>query len=164
MEAPEQTKEPKHRISDVLYWNLTASVPFVTALVGLYRESVAWLILYLLAAIGCVLLILRFFCSHCPYYTTGSRTLHCMFFWGIPKVFSEDPTPLRRSHKVIALAAPVILAFLPVAALLQQIPLLVIYALSLGVFLLTMRRFACVRCDYTSCPANRVAKTKGAPE
>ncbi|MGD8387671.1 MAG: hypothetical protein PVG49_11060 [Desulfobacteraceae bacterium] len=164
MESLENRQETKHTFSDFLYWNLTASVPFVTALVGLYRESVAWMILYLLAAIGCILLILRFFCSHCPHYTTGSKTLHCMFFWGIPKVFSENPGPPARTHKAIALAAPGILALLPVIALLQQIPLLVIYALSVGVFLLTVRRYACSRCDYTDCPVNRAPKGTGPQE
>ena len=161
MESPGNRQKTKHTFSDFLYWNLTASVPFVTALIGLYRESAAWMILYLLVAVGGVLLILRFFCSHCPHYTTGTKTLHCMFFWGIPKVFPENPNPLSRIHKTVALIVPGVLLLLPVIALLQQIPLLVIYALSAGVFLLTVRRHECVRCDYTDCPANRAPEATG---
>lgn len=159
MKSPEDTPRTQHTFSDVLYWDLTASVPFVTALIALYRESVAWMILYLLIAIGCLVLVLRFFCSHCPQYTTGSKTLRCMFFWRLPKIFPEDTGPLSLTHKVLAFAAAIVLVLFPVIALLRQIPLLVIYVLSISVFLITVRRYECVRCDYTDCPANRASKT-----
>ncbi len=152
------TKE-KHTFLDFLYWLLVVSVPVVTAAVAMYRASVAWFVLYLLLGAGLGLVLMRVFCSHCPHYTTGSRTLQCMFFRRIPKLFQERPGPLKMWEKAVTLVVgAVLLLLLPLPGLLEQPALLAVYVLSLAVFLLTVRRYECVRCTFTECPSNRASE------
>lgn len=147
----------KHSFFDYTYWTLVLSVPLVTAAIAMYRASLAWFIVYLLVAAGVVLALMRVFCSHCPHYTTGSKTLRCMFFWGFPKFFRERPGELNLWEKGVAVAAAVVLLLLlPAPGLLGQPALLALYLLSLGVFLLSVRRYECGRCKYAECPLNRV--------
>ncbi len=156
--TPSCLKE-KHTFLDYLYWTLALSVPLVTAAIAMFQASVAWFIAYLVAAAAILLVIMRVFCSHCPHYTTGERTVRCMFFWGCPKVFRERPGPPTFWEKGVTLAAAVVLLLLlPAPGLLERPALLTVYILSLAVFLLSVRRQECGRCIYTECPSNRVPR------
>jgi len=157
VESREESRlKEKHTFSDFLYWTLVLAVPLVAAAVAMFRASVVWFIAYLIVGAGLITVVMRVFCSHCPHYTTGGRTLRCMFFWGVPKLFRERPGPLAWWEKALTLAAAAVLLLLPVPGLLEQPALLTLYVLSLGVFLLSVRRHECVRCSYTHCPSNRV--------
>jgi len=145
-----------HRITDWIYWNLFAALPALIAGIAVARVSIAGLIFLIVAAAGLVGLIYRFFCIHCPHYTRDEKRLHCMFFWGVPKLFNADPDPLSGMEKLIAWGAPVILVLLPLYWLISQPALLMIYLLSVGIFLATVRRTECGRCVYRNCPANCV--------
>jgi hypothetical protein len=145
----------QHTFADFLYWTLVLAVPLVTAAVAMFRASVVWFVVYLIVGAGLVVVVMRTFCSHCPHYTTGGGTLRCMFFWGVPKLFQGRPVPLTWWEKGLTLAAAGVLLLLPVPALLEQPALLAVYVLSLGVFLVSVRRYECVRCTYRACPSNR---------
>lgn len=146
----------RHTFSDFLYWTLMLAVPLVAAAVAMFRTSLVWFAAYLIVGAGLLLVIMRVFCTHCPHYTTGDKALRCMLLWGVPKVFRERPEALTWWEKALTLAAGAVLLLLPVPGLLAQPALMVIYILSLGVFLLSVRRYECVRCPYLSCPSNRV--------
>ena len=157
MEHHQTPLKEKHTFGDFLYWVLVLSVPLVTAAIAMFQASPAWFILYLIAAAGLGLIVMRVFCSHCPHYTTGSKTLRCMFLWRIPKLFQERPGPLKMWEKAITLAAGAVLfLLLPLPGLLERPALLTVYILSLAVFLFSVRRHECVRCTFTECPSNRV--------
>jgi len=149
-----QLKE-RHRFTDWIYWNLFAALPVLTAAIGVARVSVPGFIFLLLAAAVLVGVIYRFFCIHCPHYHRDEKRLHCMFFWGIPKLFKADPGPLTRMEKAISLGAPAFLFLMPLAWLISQPVMLVIYLLSSGIFLATVQRTECGRCIHSHCPANR---------
>lgn len=153
----------KHSLVDYIYWTLVLAVPLITAAMAMYRKSLIWLIVYLLVAAGIVLLVMRVFCSHCPHYITGTKTLRCMFFWGFPKVFKERPGPLKLWEKGVTVAGAVVLLLLPAPGLLAEPALLTVYILSLVVFLLSVRRYECGRCTYAECPSNRVPQEERPP-
>ena len=146
----------KHKFSDYLYWNLLVSVPIITACVAIFRFSVALLILYIIVCICLMIVVYRFFCTHCPHYTQSANKTKCMFFWGIPKYFSSRPGPLNFFEKAISLIAAIIIILLPLYWLILQPGLLAIYFLSLAVFGTTIKRNECRRCIYFNCPSNCV--------
>ena len=92
----ENCKELKHRhtFGDFLYWNLMLAIPLLTACVAIAAVSILWLGVYLVVGFGCILVIYRFFCSHCPHYAQGQKTVKCLFLWGIPKFFEPRQPPL----------------------------------------------------------------------
>ena len=154
MNEPEARLKMYHSFFDYLYWNLVAAVPVVTACVSIFKISIVWFVIYILVCIALILIVYRFYCTHCPHYIQGVGTTRCMFFWGMPKFFESRPGPLNLFEKAVSLIAPVVLVLFPLYWLIQQMDLLVIYVLSLAVLGLTIRRYECGRCIYFDCPAN----------
>lgn len=146
----------RHSFGDFLYWNLIVSVPFITACIAIARDSIVWLVFYIITCVLLVMVIYRFFCTHCTHYLQGTKTTKCMFFWGVPKFFKEKPGPLSLLEKSVALLTPLVVTLLPLYYLLLQPGLLVIYFLSVIVLCTTLRRYECKRCIYSQCPANCV--------
>lgn len=148
----------KHSFFDYIYWLLVLSVPVVTASIAMYRLSIFWFVGYLVVSGGLVAVFMRVFCSHCPHYDTGAKTLRCMFFWGFPKVFQARPGQLKMWEKAVTvIAAAFLFLLLPAPGLLEHPELLTVYVLSLGVLLLSVLRNECGRCTYAECMLNRVA-------
>ena len=145
-----------HKFSDYLYWNLVAAVPIITACIAILKNSIMWLILYIIVCILLIIVLYRFFCTHCPHYTQSANTTKCMFFWGIPKYFKSRPGPLNLFEKAISIIVPIVLILLPLYWLSLQPDLLVIYLLSLAVLGATIRRNECSRCIYFHCRVNCV--------
>ena len=146
----------QHKFSDYLYWNLFAALPFITACIGIYKNSIIWLIVYVIISFSLITLIYRFYCTHCPHYIQGAETTKCMFFWGIPKFFKSNIKPPNFFEKAISLIAALIILLLPLQWLRFHIELFVIYLLSLAVFGITIRRNECRRCIYFNCSSNKV--------
>jgi hypothetical protein len=156
-DAKDQLKR-KHTFLDFLYWNLVIAVPFVTACVATARYSMAWLVGYIVCCILLAIVLLRFYCTHCPHYLRDNGKLKCMFFWKVPKRFKSRPEPLTILDKIVSLMVVVLILLLPAYWLWLQPALLVIYTLSLGVVAATLRRYECHRCVYFECPSNCVPK------
>ena len=156
MDLFERRIKKQHRFHDFLYWNLLLAVPLVTACIGIANHSLAGLTAFLLLVVMMAGVIYRFFCTHCPHYIQGEKATRCMFFWGMPKFFTEKPGPLNRKEKAISIAAPLVMLSFPLPWLMDQPGLMLIYLMSLAVTGWTMWRQECVRCAYTDCPANRV--------
>ena len=146
----------KHTFKDFLYWNLFIAIPIVTACIAILKESVAWLIIYIVVSIFLFAVIYRFYCTHCPHYIQGGQSTTCMFFWGIPKLFDSRPGPLSLFEKFMTFAATIILIVFPFYWLISSPGLLVIYVLSMVALLTTIRRNECSRCVYFHCPVNCV--------
>ena len=158
MKNAEGRLKTHHTFLDFLYWNLVTAVPFITACIAIAKNSIVWLIGYIIFFILLLAVIIRFYCAHCPHYRQGSKTLKCMFFWGIPKYFKARPEPLTLLDKTLTLVSATLIVSLPVYWLWLQPGLLVIYILSCGVMAATLRRYECPRCVYLKCPANCVPK------
>ena len=94
MNEQETQLKTQHNFGDFLYWNLVVSVPFITACIAIARESILWLICYIITCILLVMVIYKFYCTHCPHYIQSPKNTKCMFFWGIPKFFKEKSGPL----------------------------------------------------------------------
>ena len=143
-----------YSFSDFLYYTALLLVPVVTAMTAILETSYAGAVIFLLVAACSATLILRFFCTHCPHYTKNEKRLHCMFFWGMPKIFKQRPDRLSTMDKFLSITGTALLLLYPVYWLLQNPGLLIIYLLSLIVFSASVRRNECPRCIYTECPVN----------
>ncbi|MBW2598333.1 MAG: hypothetical protein JRC55_07000 [Deltaproteobacteria bacterium] len=133
MNEQETQLKTQHNFGDFLYWNLVVSVPLV-------------------------MVIYKFYCTHCPHYIQSPKNTKCMFFWGIPKFFKEKSGPLSLIEKSVALVIPFVIVLLPLYYLLLQPGFLVIYFLSVMVLCTTLRRYECKRCVYFQCPVNCAEK------
>ena len=91
MNHPETPLKIRHKFLDFLYWNLVVSVPFIAACIAIVEESIAWLIIYIIACILLVMVIYRFYCIHCPHYHQNTKTLKCMFFGGCQNFSKQNP-------------------------------------------------------------------------
>ena len=159
-----QQLRTRYTFGDFVFYTTLFAVPLVTALLAISKDSSGWLAVYLAVCLAMVALILKFFCTRCPHYTRGDKTLQCVFFWGLPKFFQRRPGALDFRDKAVAIMAPAVVALFPVYWLLEQPGLLVIYVLSAGVAVAALRRMECDRCIYTECPSNKVPdelKTEG---
>ena len=146
----------QHKFTDFLYWNLVMAVPFVTGCVAIIGYSMLYFIIYIIISLTGIIMIYKFYCSHCPHYTRKGGITKCMFFWGVPKFFKPNPGPLSiLDLSATFLAAAVIIVF-PVYWLILEPGLMVIYVLAWAAFLFTVRRNECRRCIYFNCPANAV--------
>lgn len=149
----------RYSFSDFLFYICLFSVPFVTAFISILKTSIYWSIAFVGLAIGITVLILRFYCTHCPHYTREEKYLKCIFFWGLPKFFTTRPGTLPAVDKVITFSATALLVLFPIYWLRMTPGLLAVYALSLVGFFAAIYRNECHRCIYIECPANRVPET-----
>ena len=146
----------RYRFGDFLFYTALFAVPLVTALLAISKDSLGWLVFYLVVCLAMAAVILKFFCTRCPHYTRGDRTLKCVFFWGLPKFFARRPGALDFKDKAAAVIAPAVMGLFPIYWLLEQPGLLVVYILSATVAAAGLRRMECDRCVYLECPVNKV--------
>ncbi len=149
----------RHAFKDFLYWTTCLLVPILTACVAILKcHSISGLVAYIVVSIACVIVIHRSFCTHCPHYTREGKTLRCMFFWGVPKIFTPKPGPMNMLEKLATFAVTLFMLFFPIYWLSRQPGLFVIYSLSLIVLFATIRRNECPRCIHNNCPLNCAPK------
>ena len=155
----EDQLKTKHGLYDCVYWCLFLAMPIITACVAISKSSMLWMAAYILASvIFFAVVVFKFFCTHCPHYLQGEKTVNCMFIRGVPKYFQPKPGPYGFLElAVVALAMLVWVAF-PVYWLYFHRGLLAIYIVSVVVFVATMKRYECVRCIHFDCPANSVSE------
>jgi len=164
MNGTETKLKKQHHFLDFLYWIGFLAVPIIAAGTAIFKASVLWLFFYIFLIIGATLVIYKYYCSHCPHYTNNSKTTQCMFFWGVPKIFTKKKGPLNLFEKVVTFGSTVFILFFPVYWLVLQPGLMVIYFLSFIVFFSTVRRNECGRCIYKHCPMNQVTDSDGINE
>jgi len=158
MNGPEIQLKKQHTFQDYLYWNLVASVPILLASMVMFKVSIVLLGFYIALFVFMMIIIYRFFCSHCPHYINSKKVVKCMFIWGIAKYFKARPGPLNIFEKGISFIAALTIIFFPIYWMRIYPDLLVVYVLSLAVFGITIRRNECKRCIYFECPANSATK------
>ncbi|MCP4689625.1 MAG: hypothetical protein GY859_16345 [Desulfobacterales bacterium] len=155
----------RHNFKDFLYWTTCLLVPIITACVAILNwQSVIGIVSYILICIACVLVLYRFFCTHCPHYTREDKRLKCMFFWGVPKIFKPNPGPMNIFEKLAVLLAVLLIVFFPFYWLSRQVGLFVIYILSIIVLGATIRRNECPRCIHRNCMLNCAPAETETPE
>jgi hypothetical protein len=153
----------RYRFSDYLFYTCLLSVPLVTAVLAILKNSVWWTIVFIGLGACITLIILRFYCTRCPHYTRDGKNLKCIFFWGLPKFFNKRPGKLDISDKVITYTATMVLLIFPLYWLLMAPGLLIVYLLSLIGFGTAIYRNECNRCIYFECPANKVPEAMKNP-
>lgn len=146
----------RYKFSDFLFYICLLSVPFITAVLTILKNSVWWTIVFIGLAVGVTALILRFYCTRCPHYTREGKILKCIFFWGLPKFFNKRPGALNVVDKGVIYSATTVLLIFPLYWLLKEPGLLIVYILSLIGFGAAIYRNECERCIYFECPANKV--------
>ena len=148
----------RYSFSDFLFYICLLSVPFVTSVLSILKNSVWWTIAFIGLGVGITVLILRFYCTRCPHYTREGKNLKCIFFWGLPKFFNQRPGKLDVVDKVVTFSATIVLLIFPLYWLWMEPGLLIVYILSLIGLGAAIYRNECERCIYFDCPANKVSK------
>jgi len=156
---PQNELKTHYSFSDFLFYICLLSVPFVTAVLAIVKNSVWWTIVFIGIGVGVTVLILRFYCSHCPHYTREGKILKCIFFWGLPKFFNKRPGKLDVTDKIVTFSATIVLLVFPLYWLQMELGLLIIYILSLIGVGAAIYRNECERCIYFECPMNKVPET-----
>lgn len=132
----------------------------ITSFIGVIVAGYGW---FLLGWIGFWLFFfevweIRILCSHCPYYTENSRTIHCIANYGSLKLWKYHPEPMNLSEKIQLIIGFIILMGYPLIFMIlgHQFIFLLISIIEIFVFFsfLIIRR--CGNCVNFSCPFNRV--------
>jgi hypothetical protein len=159
MNHPRMQLKTRYKFSDFLFYIVLLSVPLVTAVLAILKNSLWWTIVFIGIGSASAALILRFYCTRCPHYSRDGKNLKCIFFWGLPKFFNKRPGKLDVSDRVIAFSAMTVLLMFPLYWLLKVPGLLIVYVLSLIGLGAAIFRNECDRCIYFECPANRVPES-----
>lgn len=147
----------EHEFKDFLYWNFVTLTILFSAGLAIGISSTGWLLAYIfIIFFHFGILEQYFFCTHCPYFVKGEKSLRCMMNWGWPRHFKSRPDPLGRLDLAITSLGFIILILFPLPWLLKVPFLLGTYLVSILIFLLTIWRYECIRCIYFRCPFNRV--------
>ncbi|MDY0129025.1 MAG: hypothetical protein RBR63_02380 [Methanosarcina vacuolata] len=147
----------EHSIKDRLYWNFLNVIPFLIGSIGIARDSLKWIAVYIGIALFFFLVIeLRFACTHCFYYIRSKGCVKCMMLPGVPKLFKDRPGPHSRFEKIITVLGALSVFLFPVYWLISDPLLLGAYIVAWILFFLTARRYECIRCINFECPVNRV--------
>jgi hypothetical protein len=158
MEPCSKELRERYTFFDFLFYTCLLAVPLLTAAVGIARNTLGGLLVYILLILAAVVLVLKFFCSRCPHYTRKDKLLRCIFFWNMPKLFSPRPGELDTRDRIVTWAAPAVLLAFPLIWMIHEPDLLAIFLLSMGGFAAAVRRHECHRCMYFACPLNRASK------
>jgi hypothetical protein len=147
----------EHEFKDFLYWNFVTLTILFSAGLAIGLSSTGWLLAYIfIVFFHFDILEQRFFCTHCPYFVRGEKSLRCMMNWGWPRHFKPRPYPPGKFELAVTSLGFIIVILFPLPWLLNELFLLGAYSVSILFFLLTIWRYECSRCIYFSCPFNRV--------
>ena len=143
---------------DFFHEKIITAVPFLVALVALYRyaDSPIWLFLYLAIIAGHMVHILLKRCPHCAYYKRDTKTLECLWWRWVPKFRQPRPMPPPKYFSMYTMAAILLITAYPIYWLTFDLALLAVYALSWGVLFLSIQTHACGRCIDFECKYNGV--------
>jgi hypothetical protein len=147
----------EHEFNDFLYWNIVTLTILFSAGLAIGISSTGWLLAYIfIAFFHFNILEQRFFCTHCPYYVRGEKSLRCMMNWGWPRHFRPRPCPPGKFDLAVTSLGFIIVILFPFSWLFKVPFLLGTYSISILLFLLTIWRYECSSCIYFGCPFNRV--------
>jgi hypothetical protein len=134
----------------------------ITSSIGVLIAGYGW---FLLGWIGFWLFFfevweIRILCSHCPYYTEDSRTIHCIANYGSLKIWKYHPEPMNLSEKIQLIIGFIILVGYPLPFLVLggQLFFLLISIIEIFIFFSFLIFRRCRNCVNFSCPFNRVKK------
>jgi hypothetical protein len=154
MDDSRKSLKTAYRLGDFLFYTCLLAVPVVTAVAAILRHSGLWAVVFLLFSAGVAVLLLRFFCTRCPHYTRQGKTLRCIFFWGLPKLFAPRTGGYDNLDLAVSGLAAVAFVLFPLWWLIREPILLVVYALSMAGFGAAIYRNECKQCIHLECPAN----------
>jgi hypothetical protein len=159
MAMEEQSKVHMPSFKDFLYWITFVALPVFIGSVAIIRHSFWWFLLYIGIIAGGVLgLWYQFICTGCPYYKQSADGCKCMFIWGLPRFYSAKNRPYRLHELILGYGGLGLVFVYPFLWLIFRPLLLVLYVLSLGLFVLTVVRYECPRCAHTNCPLNKASE------
>jgi hypothetical protein len=104
---------------------------------------------------------IRVMCSHCPHYAEEGKALGCWANHGSPKLWKYRPGPMSTAENVVFFSGLVAAFGYPVSFLVINGLwfLLVVYALLVTGFFMTLRMFLCSQCMNFACPLNCVPES-----
>ncbi len=146
-------------LRDLIHFLLIALPSFLVGGAGIYHRNGWMLILWLIMVVGYFGFIeIRVMCSHCPHYAEPGSSLKCWANYGSPKIWKYRPGPMTLIEKIVFLGGFVVVWGYPLFFLIpgHQWFLLIVYALTVAGFFMTLNKFLCSQCINFSCPMNTV--------
>ena len=146
-------------LKDLIHFLLIAFPSFLLGGAGIFHKSGWWLIPWLIVIIGYFGFVeIRVMCSHCPHYAEEGSSLKCWANYGAPKIWKYRPGPMTLLEKIVFLGGFVVVWGYPLFFLIpgHQWFLLIVYALTVAGFFLTLKNFLCTQCINFACPMNTV--------
>jgi predicted neutral ceramidase superfamily lipid hydrolase len=143
-----------------IYYKLATFVPAFIGIYAIYTYagSLLWVFAYISIFVVHMAIIYKIKCTHCTYYMLPGDKLHCMWLWGVPKIFRKDTRPESGLNKVYVPFGMAMVAFFPVYWLLNNWALLALYFVSMAVLVASLFLFTCTRCTYFECTHNQVSR------
>ena len=146
-------------LRDLAHFYLIAFPPFLLGGAGIYHVNGWLLLLWIGMVVGFFsFLEIRVMCSHCPHYAEEGSSLKCWANYGSPKLWKYRPGPMTLLEKTVFWGGFAVVFGYPLFFLLQGLQwfLLIVYAITLGGFFMTLRTFLCSQCMNFACPLNAV--------
>jgi hypothetical protein len=143
-----------------LFHFLTIAMPaFLVGGAAVLHSGGWWLGVWLALIFGYFgFLEIRVMCSHCPHYAEEGKSLQCWANHGSPKLWKYRPGPMSLIEKTLFLGGFVVIWGYPLPFLLvgAQWFQLLLYAMLVTGFFLTLKEFLCSQCINFACPLNGV--------
>ncbi len=146
-------------LRDLIHFLLIALPSFLVGGAGIYHRNGWMLILWLIMVVGYFGFIeIRVMCSHCPHYAEAGSSLKCWANYGSPKIWKYRPGPMTLIEKIVFLGGFIVVWGYPLFFLIpgHQWFLLIVYALTVAGFFMTLKTFLCSQCINFACPMNKV--------
>jgi hypothetical protein len=125
--------------------------------VGISRVSPWWLIPWGVLAVAYFGFIeIRVMCSHCPHYAEPGNSLKCWANYGSPKLWAYRPGPMSSAETGIFTAGLIAVLGYPMAFVLHQWVIGILYIAALVGAYVYMRTAMCSQCMNFACPLNLV--------
>lgn len=147
----------KYSIKDYLYWNFLILVPSILGSIAIARQSSKLAAAYIILAFLSFSIIQLYFPFNLGLsYSKPKNNLKPVMPCRVSKISKNGKR--RRSYfvKIILILVGLILFFFPIEWLVKDLLLLVAYALSWMLLLLTLRRYGFVKCINPEYSANKV--------
>jgi hypothetical protein len=144
---------------DLIHFLVLCFSGFLVGGAGIYLQNGWWLALWLVLIIGFFYVVeIRVMCSHCPHYAEQGKSLKCWANYGSPRLWKYRPGPMSFGEKLTFFSGLITIWAYPIIFLLsgQHWFLLLVYALTVAGFFMTLKSFFCTRCMNFACPLNAV--------
>jgi len=159
------TQQPNRNVNLIENFSITEKIIFRTgfcgvliiALYGIYSESIAWGLIYMIFLFLGTFVILGCFCAYCPYPYIYSDCLLLPYVL-IKKLFKVRSGPISTLEKSVLIVIMVGMIVIPQYWLFKNHTLLIMFWILFILISVPFPFYICRRCQNYNCPQNSARK------